>query len=259
MIIRTPKERNYFAVSNTVAQDSRLSFEARGVIMYLLSKPSDWSIQLADLEREGNMGREKRQRIVAELEEFGYLVRHTVRIKGKFNTEYELRETPEPSAEKPRTGSPSPVKPPLQSTEEQITENTHTESACVRESAPEAQTESRTTEDRTATQNRTPNLNGTKPKATAIPVNDPTPSLTDLRFWSIVEARRLDSPFNHPDWEVAIEHVSRHLTPEEFESMLAWLQGQEWRKGPLSPKTVANNVGAFLETQKPRNGDGFRW
>ena len=41
----------YVQVSNAVAQDSRLTFEARGVMLYLLSKPNNWHIQKEDLMR----------------------------------------------------------------------------------------------------------------------------------------------------------------------------------------------------------------
>lgn len=113
-IIRTPKQRNYVSVCNELAQDSRLSFEARGVMLYLLSKPPDWEVQFSDIERQGNFGRERRKRILAELEKAGYFTREMKRQKGKFEYDYQVHETPQtqqPSTGEPRTGYPSTVEP----------------------------------------------------------------------------------------------------------------------------------------------------
>lgn len=116
-IIKTPKERDYVAVSNALANDERLSFEARGVLLYLLSKPADWEIQFVDVEKQGKIGREKRQRIFAELEKYGYFERIERRSAGKFDYDYQLHETPVNIEPQPRTGlpltvEPSPVNPP---------------------------------------------------------------------------------------------------------------------------------------------------
>ena len=64
----------YVVVSQKLAQDERMSFEARGVGLYLLSKPNDWQIQVRDLMREGKCGKERVLRILQELERFGYVI-----------------------------------------------------------------------------------------------------------------------------------------------------------------------------------------
>lgn len=66
-------ELPYFMMLRTTAQDSTLSFEARGLIAYLLSKPNDWEINKADLMREGGLGRTKMKRIMDELTTAGYM------------------------------------------------------------------------------------------------------------------------------------------------------------------------------------------
>lgn len=73
--IRTPhtKDRPYVSTARQSAQDSRLSFEARGVLWYLLSKPDDWKIVIGDIIREGGIGRDKAKRILKELRDCGYL------------------------------------------------------------------------------------------------------------------------------------------------------------------------------------------
>jgi hypothetical protein len=83
------------------AQDQALSFESRGVVAYLLSKPDDWEISLENLMREGNIGRTKMRRIIAELSASGYL--HYTQEQGaggKFTDGvYTLHEAPQPESE----------------------------------------------------------------------------------------------------------------------------------------------------------------
>jgi len=79
-IIRTPKDGSspYVATSRAAAQDERLSFEARGLLWYLLSKPSDWKVVIGDLMKAGHCGRNRVYRILRELQTAGYLMRATL-------------------------------------------------------------------------------------------------------------------------------------------------------------------------------------
>jgi hypothetical protein len=110
----------YFIMVRSSAQDSRLSFEARGVLTYLLSKPNDWQVSPADIQREGGIGREKCAGILKELEDLGYIVvdRNTKNPDGTFSgNRYTVYE-------KPYTVQPLTVKPTLHNTESiQNTEN----------------------------------------------------------------------------------------------------------------------------------------
>jgi hypothetical protein len=76
-VIRAPRdsEHAYLAISRALTQDRRLSFEARGVLAYLLSKPSDWIVRIQDLQKEGGCGRDRIYRILKELRDAGYLHR----------------------------------------------------------------------------------------------------------------------------------------------------------------------------------------
>lgn len=98
--IRTPKnEHNKFvAISRHTAQDSLLSFEARGVLFYLLSKPNDWIAQPKDIQNAGGLkpngkpriGRDKAEQILRELRAAGYLVVEYERDEhGKFSCKTE--------------------------------------------------------------------------------------------------------------------------------------------------------------------------
>lgn len=39
----------YTQISNSVINDKRLSFKAKGILIYVLSKPKDWNIRIRDL------------------------------------------------------------------------------------------------------------------------------------------------------------------------------------------------------------------
>ncbi len=126
-IIRTPHDdqRPYFSMSRYTAQDRSLSWEARGVLAYLLSKPSDWKIIIADLKQ--NCGRDKVRKILDELKASHYLVISQAHDeKGHFTAEYQLYETPfteKPSTVNQYTVKPETVKRPLHNTDTQKTEN----------------------------------------------------------------------------------------------------------------------------------------
>jgi len=78
-IIRVNKSENYAMIRNEVLTDKRLSWEARGVLAYLLSKPNHWIVRNADLLAAGNAGRKKMRRILQELKDAGYMHRERER------------------------------------------------------------------------------------------------------------------------------------------------------------------------------------
>ncbi len=125
-IIRTPHDdtRPYFSMSRNTAQDRSLTWEARGVLAYLLSKPSDWQIIIADLKQ--NCGRDKVRNILDELKMHGYLViTQGHDEKGHFTAEYKLYETPiteKPSTVNQHTVKPETAKRPLHNTDKQSTD-----------------------------------------------------------------------------------------------------------------------------------------
>jgi len=111
--IRAPrtKDRPYFAMARSTAQDTTLTWEARGVLAYLLSKPDDWQVQIKDLQQK--CGRDKARAILKELQVHKYLsVEQVHDSKGKFSrNQYRVFETP--FTENPSTGNPSTGNPTL--------------------------------------------------------------------------------------------------------------------------------------------------
>jgi hypothetical protein len=94
-IIHGPKVERYFVVDNALFSDAQLSWEARGLMGYLLSKPEDWRVRFYDLVAHGPAGQHKVQRMLRELEDAGYLRRKRLkRPNGAFDWETTVFETP---------------------------------------------------------------------------------------------------------------------------------------------------------------------
>ena len=94
-IFRLAKTDHYARISNSVFEDSRLSWEARGLQGYLLTKPDDWKVRLYDLIARGPAGEHKMRRMLRELEDLGYLYRKRFRRKdGTFGWVFVVLEHP---------------------------------------------------------------------------------------------------------------------------------------------------------------------
>ena len=121
-IVRRVRNVNYATIPNHVAEDTRLSLDARGLLVYLLVKPSDWNVHITDIQRRCNIGRDKAYKLIESLVHAGYLERRTIRRDGRFYrheiivydepmaTELLL---PSPQPEKQETGSPLPELPEM--------------------------------------------------------------------------------------------------------------------------------------------------
>lgn len=84
-IRRGARNARYTTLPNQVLEDVRLSMEARWLLSYLLSKPDNWIVRVADISKKGGCGRDKARRMVNELVEFGYAEKEQNRgEEGKF-------------------------------------------------------------------------------------------------------------------------------------------------------------------------------
>ena len=95
-IIRVERmSQPYTMIANATLQDTSISLEARGLLTYLLSKPDTWTVVVTWLQTEMNVGREKLNRIIKELENAGYIETRIVRDGGQF-AQYEriVHESP---------------------------------------------------------------------------------------------------------------------------------------------------------------------
>ena len=95
---RTHKKytRNFTTISSQLVRDTRLSYKARGILLYLWHLPDDWDISLADLQKHSEEDGQFSVRTgVAELQKYGYIVIERVREKGIFvDTSWVLDDEP---------------------------------------------------------------------------------------------------------------------------------------------------------------------
>lgn len=74
--IRTHKQRDFVVLHKQALEDIRLSWGARGLFAYLLSKPDDWVVNVAYLVTQSEKnGKWTIQNYLKELEDSGYLIR----------------------------------------------------------------------------------------------------------------------------------------------------------------------------------------
>lgn len=130
-IYRVKKERNFTMISNEVVNDTSISFKAKGIMLYLLSKPDNWAVYEKDIISHSTDGRDSVRNGIKELINAGYISRHRVRNQnGQLgNCEYEVRETHEkPTCDgKTNVGFPYIGKPPTNNTDLSNTDLSKTE------------------------------------------------------------------------------------------------------------------------------------
>lgn len=82
MIVRSNPDRDYAKIRNAILNDERISFRAKGVLIYLLTRPDDWKVSERQLARVGNEGVTAVRAALKELELAGYIVRRRMRGEG---------------------------------------------------------------------------------------------------------------------------------------------------------------------------------
>lgn len=113
-IRRQKRDKHFSIVSNDILDDSRMSFKARGLLTYMLSKPDDWEFYTKELVTHSQKdGISSIQSALSEMELAGYLKRIKKRgEKGKFSSQdWLISDKPEFS---PQTGFPHVDKPQLE-------------------------------------------------------------------------------------------------------------------------------------------------
>lgn len=79
------RTKPFVMVYREVAQDRRLSLEARGLFMLMTSLPGSWRYTVTGLAKVAGCGRDKLRRMLEELERVGYLLREQSRgANGRF-------------------------------------------------------------------------------------------------------------------------------------------------------------------------------
>jgi len=65
----------YTVIGNAAAQDSEISWKAKGLLIYLLSLPKDWNIRISELAAHATDGYDSTKRAMDELLAAGYIQR----------------------------------------------------------------------------------------------------------------------------------------------------------------------------------------
>lgn len=133
MSIRRGKrpDTRFYTLNKDISEDTRLSWSARGLLIFLLGKPDNWTVSVAHLIKQTAdsarpSSRDAVRNIIAELVAAGYMKADTARAEnGKFRgMDYVVSESPEtenpspdnqqqPEPEKPSPDEPLPGNPPL--------------------------------------------------------------------------------------------------------------------------------------------------
>lgn len=110
MIIRIEKnkENPYIIMHKGFLNEKEMSWQAKGLLTYLLSLPDNWEINLQDLKNRSKNGRDSTTNIIKELISFGYIIKEQKKDKkGRFDKNLFI------VGECPLTVNPSTVNPAL--------------------------------------------------------------------------------------------------------------------------------------------------
>lgn len=77
-------DKNFTQIHNNLINDVRLSMKAKGLLIYLISKPDEWNFSANGISSQMNDGLSAINSTLKELENVGYLKRIKVLNKGKF-------------------------------------------------------------------------------------------------------------------------------------------------------------------------------
>src|SRR6187200_3176088 len=94
----------YTILTRATLDDTRLSWKARGLLSYLLSKPDHWQVSIRHLTAQSKRdGRSAVQSALQELQRYGYAKLRTIRGPGGrvMGKRWDIFEVPEPELDFP--------------------------------------------------------------------------------------------------------------------------------------------------------------
>ncbi|PWI34860.1 hypothetical protein DI392_00840 [Vibrio albus] len=114
-IIRAKRERNYSVISNDIWQDNQLSWQAMGMLSYILSKPDNWSVCAEHLikvtkDTAKKTAKEGVYNILKELKNAGFISMKKHSDGSVLYTVYDHPTPAEPNQANPKQG-PNTAKP----------------------------------------------------------------------------------------------------------------------------------------------------
>jgi len=110
-ILRTHRNKNYKNISCTALDDRKLSFRAKGIHTYLITRPNGWVFYKGQIQSMSTEGREACTSAINELKELGYLTIVKTKVSdGRYVYEWTIYEEPvtgKPEVVQPDTGNQS--------------------------------------------------------------------------------------------------------------------------------------------------------
>lgn len=107
------REDPFARVTKSMLDDPRLSWRAKGIMAYLLGKPPEWKMRVADLTNHAPEGETATRRALNELRAFGYASLSQSRLSSGRMGEWvwKICDYPifAPDVEKPNPVAPNPV------------------------------------------------------------------------------------------------------------------------------------------------------
>jgi len=115
-IKRSKRNTPFVLINKESLQDRGISWQAKGLLAYLLSLPDDWQILVVDLANRSTNGKDSTGAILNELIKAGYIERQKIKDeKNRFGGyDYTVFDSPKqetPFTEKPFTGNPKTETP----------------------------------------------------------------------------------------------------------------------------------------------------
>jgi hypothetical protein len=102
MIIRSKHTSRFTQIPNAIFEDRRLSLAAKGLLVYLLSRPPNWTVRHDQLQYTLHIGRKLLSKLLNELAEAGYLDRDEHQGRDEHNRftpyDYTVRDIPDSGA-----------------------------------------------------------------------------------------------------------------------------------------------------------------
>lgn len=113
-VIRVKHTDQYVVIKKTALEDKRLSFKAKGLWAYCMSRPNDWEFNVSHLSTVSKEGKEAIYSSIKELIKYGYCTKEQDRVaRGKgygrgtyARVDYTIFEEPQNSNNFSQTGFP---------------------------------------------------------------------------------------------------------------------------------------------------------
>lgn len=111
-VIRVNHQKDYVVINKKVLEDPVLSFKAKGLWAYCMSRPDHWQFHVSHLSTVSKDGEDAIYSALKELEKNGYLKKVQKNENGKFGpVDYEISENKEDIEKTPLRDFPEAVNP----------------------------------------------------------------------------------------------------------------------------------------------------